>query len=55
MQMNGETEPPYDPTTFARAVREGIGSDGDELEPIMPRWELTDPQVQALIAYLQTL
>lgn len=55
MQMNGETEPAYDPNTFARAVREGIGSDGDELESIMPRWELTDPQVLGLIAYLMTL
>jgi len=55
MQMDGETEPPYDPDTFARAVREGIGSDGDELESVMPRWQLTDPQVQGLIAYLETL
>ncbi len=55
MQTNGETEPPYDPMTFAQAVRDGIGSDGDELESIMPRWQLTDPQVQGLITYLKTL
>lgn len=51
----GGTEPPYDPTTFARAVRDGIGSDGDHLESVMPRWQLTDPQVDGLIAYLKTL
>ncbi len=55
MQMSGETEPAYDPTTFARAVRDGIGSDGDELELVMPRWQMTDSQVQGLIAYLKTL
>jgi mono/diheme cytochrome c family protein len=55
MRMNGETEPPYDPSTFARAVREGIGSDGDELESVMQRWQLTGPEVEGLIAYLKRL
>lgn len=55
MEMGGETEPAYDAATFARAVRDGIGSDGDELEAIMPRWQLTDPEVNGLIAYLQSL
>lgn len=51
----GGTDPAYDPTTFARAVREGIDSGGGQLEPVMPRWELTDPEMNALIAYLQSL
>jgi hypothetical protein len=51
----GDMEPPYDSTTFARAVREGIGSDGGSLEAPMPQWQLTDQQVNALIAYLMTL
>lgn len=55
MQMDGETEPAYDAPTFARAVRDGIGSDGDHLESIMPRWQLTGSEVSGLIAYLQTL
>ncbi|MCL5734314.1 MAG: cytochrome c [Actinobacteria bacterium] len=55
MQTNGVTEPPYDATTFARALRDGVGSDGDQLEPVMPRWQLTDAEVNALIAYLKTL
>jgi cytochrome c oxidase subunit 2 len=55
MQMGGEAEPAYDAATFARAVREGVGSDGDELESPMPRWQLSDPQMEALIAYLMTL
>jgi cytochrome c oxidase subunit II len=54
---NGEggTDPAYDPTKFASAVREGIDSGGGQLDPVMPRWQLTDPEVNALIAYLQTL
>jgi mono/diheme cytochrome c family protein len=51
----GGMEPPYDPTTFARAVRDGVGSDGGSLEAPMPQWQLTDRQVNALIAYLGTL
>jgi hypothetical protein len=55
MTMGGQTEPAYDPTTFARAVREGIGSDSDDLQAPMPQWQLTDDQINALIAYLKTL
>jgi cytochrome c oxidase subunit 2 len=51
----GGMEPPFDPTSFAQAVREGIGTDGGALEAPMPRWQLTDPQVNGLIAYLKTL
>jgi cytochrome c oxidase subunit II len=51
----GGADPAYDPTTFARAVREGIDSGGGHLDPVMPRWQVTDPEVNALIAYLQTL
>lgn len=51
----GGTDPAYDPAKFASAAREGIDSGGGQLEPVMPRWQLTDPEVNALIAYLQTL
>jgi cytochrome c oxidase subunit II len=51
----GGTDPAYDPALFARAVREGLDSGGGQLEPVMPRWQVTDPEVNALIAYLQTL
>ena len=51
----GGTDPAYDPAGFAKAVREGIDSGGGQLEPVMPRWQLADPAVNALIAYLQTL
>jgi cytochrome c oxidase subunit 2 len=51
----GGTDPAYDPATFGRAVREGLDSSGGQLDPVMPRWQVTEPEVNALIAYLQTL
>ena len=51
----GGVDPAYDPALFARAVREGLDSGGGQLEPVMPRWQLTDAEMNALIAYLQTL
>jgi mono/diheme cytochrome c family protein len=54
MTMDGQTEPPYDPTSFGRALTQGIGSAGDALKVPMPRWDLTTEQIQALIAFLKT-
>jgi hypothetical protein len=51
----GGTDPAYDPAGFAKAVREGTDSGGGQLDPVMPRWQVTDPEAGALIAYLQTL
>lgn len=46
---------PYDEGSFARAVRDGIEPNGENLEFPMPRWQLTDAEVAALIEYLKTL
>lgn len=46
---------PYTPATLARAMREGIDSDGHPLRPLMPRFELGDRDMAALVAYLNTL
>ena len=51
----GGFDPAYDPTTFARAVRQGLDSSGGQLDPFMPHWQLTDAEVNALIAFLKTL
>lgn len=40
---------------IVRAVTEGIEPDGDELDPIMPRWELSDAEFRALLDYLKEL
>ncbi len=43
---------------IARAIREGVGRDGESLFPIMPWFmytEMTDEDVSAVIAYLRTI
>jgi mono/diheme cytochrome c family protein len=47
--------PPYDPHTLAQAVRDGRHPSGRALHGLMPRYTLSDKQLQALSAYLQTL
>lgn len=49
------TRKPYTNTTLARAIREGIGSDGRLLDYMMPHYPLTDADMAALIAYLGEL
>jgi hypothetical protein len=46
---------PYTPATLARALREGIDSNGHVLGRLMPRFALDDADMSALIAYLNTL
>lgn len=45
----------YDDSSLARALRQGLGSDGQSLSVLMPRYALGDHDMQALIAYLKTL
>lgn len=40
---------------IARTIRGGTLPDGDELDPIMPRWYIGDSDMEALIEYLKTL
>ena len=47
--------PPYDDTTLARALREGLDSGGQALQELMPRYELAPDDLQALSAYLHQL
>lgn len=46
---------PYTPATLARALREGIDSDGRKLSNLMPHFEIGDEDLSSLIAYLNTL
>ena len=45
----------YDDAALRRAITEGIGVDGRTLNYYMPRWELSDTELQALIDYLAGL
>ncbi len=47
--------PPYDQTTFAAAIREGRHQSGRPLHALMPRYPLSDFELQALRSYTKTL
>jgi cytochrome c oxidase subunit II len=38
-----------------RAVTEGIDPAGEELDWIMPRWEMTDEQFEDLLVFIKSL
>ena len=46
---------PYDDKSFAAAMREGRPVSGGKLSALMPRYKLTDGELQAVAAYLRTL
>ena len=52
---NGEEHPPYTEATLRRAITQGVNPAGDPLDPLMPRWQLSDEEWEALLAYLRTL
>jgi mono/diheme cytochrome c family protein len=45
----------YSDTTLARAIREGVDADGNELNRLMPRFKLDDAAMGSLTAYLRGL
>lgn len=54
-QDEGEQHPAFHVDSFSRAVREGVEPSGDRLNSIMPRWDLSDAQIEGLIEYLKAL
>ncbi len=52
---DGEPHEPWTEQDIARAVREGIEPDGAELDELMPRWDMTDAEMNATIDYLEEL
>lgn len=46
---------PYDRESFATALHEGETPGGEELEGVMPRWDVSADEVDALVDYLQQL
>jgi len=46
---------PYTDATIARAIREGLNSEGKPLGYLMPRYEMNDSDMAALIAHLKRL
>jgi len=52
--MRGDREP-YTDVTLARAIREGLDSQGKQLSTLMPNYALNDADMAALIGYLNRL
>jgi mono/diheme cytochrome c family protein len=45
----------YTDETIKRAITEGIDPSGKELDHMMPRWKMTDAELNKLLAYLKEL
>lgn len=54
-EEGGMGHPPYDEATFKRAVTQGLDPGGNPLDSDMPRWRMSEQDLDELIAYLQTL
>lgn len=53
---DGEEEhPPYTDETIKRAITQGINPAGEPLDWPMPRWSMSDADLDDLITYLKTL
>ncbi len=46
---------PYTDALLARAITQGLDSSGEQLSPLMPRWVLSDSELQDLLTYLKHL
>lgn len=51
----GRSHPPFDERSFARAVEAGVDPAGNPLDPTMPRYALSRPDLASLVAYLKVL
>lgn len=50
-----EEHPPYNEKLIKRAITEGTGPDGKPLDLTMPRWKMSDEDLNQLIDFLKTL
>ncbi|NPE29973.1 cytochrome c [Methanococcoides sp. SA1] len=50
-----EEHPPYTDETIKIAIREGKDPSGEDLDTTMPKWDMSDADIEDLIDYLKTL
>lgn len=50
-----EEHPPYNNETIKQAIRDGLDPAGESLDIIMPRWDLSDSDMNDLLEYLKKL
>lgn len=46
---------PYTDETIKRAITEGVEPNGEPLDWLMPRWSMSDEDLDDLIEFLETL
>jgi cytochrome c oxidase subunit 2 len=54
-EPDGSRGPTYTDDLIRRAVVEGIGTDGETLYTVMPRWQLSDQDWDDLLLFLKAL
>ncbi|MCL7412177.1 MAG: cytochrome c [ANME-2 cluster archaeon] len=50
-----EEHPPYTNETIKIAIKDGLNPAGEPLEPTMPRWQMSDTDLNDVLEYLKTL
>jgi cytochrome c oxidase subunit 2 len=50
-----EEHPPYTDETIKISIRDGLNPAGETLDPTMPRWQMSDSDLDDLLEYLKTL
>jgi mono/diheme cytochrome c family protein len=50
-----EAHPPYTDETIERAITEGVEPDGEPMDLTMPRWQMSERDLDDLLEFLKTL
>jgi mono/diheme cytochrome c family protein len=50
-----EAHPPYTDETIKRAITEGVEPDGEPMDLTMPRWQMSERDLDDLLEFLKTL
>lgn len=50
-----EGHPPYTEETIKRAITEGVNPDGEPFDWPMPRWSMSDADLNDLVDFLKSL
>lgn len=50
-----ESHQPYTEETIKQAIIDGVEPNGEELDFFMPRWQMTDEDLDDLVEYIKTL
>lgn len=54
-EASEEGYPPYDEKLVKRAITEGLNLAGEPLDYVMPRWQMNERELDAIIEFLKKL